>query len=530
MFRPLRVLSAFAAAAALLRGQAAAQIAEASPAITAQEVARHAGAIAHDSMLGRDTPSPGLERTARYVAEQFQELGLRSYRAHLLRTPGQQASLISRYRVPLLLDAAQSRVVFTVGAQKAVAGFATAAYLWRPYVPAQPNAASVVLVTGLHTVASMRGSKDKLTGKTILYVTPAGVDSAAQRTISALYDAAYAGNSGRRDALVILGAEDSATFVQSLRAAQPFVERPSFMSSLWPQWSVYVRPEAAESLMALLAAAGVDLTQARADTPPRVRELPSVAIAFEPRQAISTDTATAPNVLGILEGSDSVLKREHIFIVAHMDHHGATRGQADRMPNGADDNAFGTAGLIALAKAFSQPGARPRRSLIFLAASGGVKTGRWGSEAAASKTNLRGREGAIDPPLVVAALNIDKVGGASDSIRIDGLGDVELATRLDWISASHPELQWTVVGGGTLLRSRSDGFAFARYGIPSLSFSTGRPDDARSADPPPPVNAEQAVRALRFVYYAGQEIANAKQPPRWNAEGRRRFLKGQKPN
>ena len=45
--------------------------------ITPADVARRIGIIADDSMLGRDTPSRGLELTAKYVADQFRSFGLR---------------------------------------------------------------------------------------------------------------------------------------------------------------------------------------------------------------------------------------------------------------------------------------------------------------------------------------------------------------------------------------------------------------------------------------------------------------------
>src|SRR4026209_459723 len=45
--------------------------------ITAEDVARRVGMIADDSMLGRDTPSRGLDMTAQYVANQFKPAGLK---------------------------------------------------------------------------------------------------------------------------------------------------------------------------------------------------------------------------------------------------------------------------------------------------------------------------------------------------------------------------------------------------------------------------------------------------------------------
>ena len=52
--------------------------------------------------------------------------------------------------------------------------------------------------------------------------------------------------------------------------------------------------------------------------------------------------------------------------------------RVDSVFNGADDDASGTTGVIELAEAFSRPGARPKRSIIFLTVSGEEK-GLWGS-------------------------------------------------------------------------------------------------------------------------------------------------------
>ncbi|MEE8061104.1 MAG: hypothetical protein V3T16_04715, partial [Gemmatimonadales bacterium] len=56
-----------------------AQLATANPAgaiITPEAIYQHLTVIADDSMMGRDTPSPGLDMTAQYVADQFASLGL----------------------------------------------------------------------------------------------------------------------------------------------------------------------------------------------------------------------------------------------------------------------------------------------------------------------------------------------------------------------------------------------------------------------------------------------------------------------
>ena len=97
--------------------------------------------------------------------------------------------------------------------------------------------------------------------------------------------------------------------------------------------------------------------------------------------------ASAPNVIGILEGSDPKLKKEYVFFTAHMDHLGVASPQnlgcraqgRDSVCNGADDDASGTAAVIENAEAFSKLAPRPARSLVFMTLSGEEK-GLWGSE------------------------------------------------------------------------------------------------------------------------------------------------------
>jgi hypothetical protein len=87
------------------------------------------------------------------------------------------------------------------------------------------------------------------------------------------------------------------------------------------------------------------------------------------------------NVIGILDGSDSVLKNEWIILSAHFDHIGIGKPvNGDSIFNGADDNASGTVTLMALAKALGSSVVRPRRSILFAAFSGeemGMRGSRW---------------------------------------------------------------------------------------------------------------------------------------------------------
>jgi hypothetical protein len=77
------------------------------------------------------------------------------------------------------------------------------------------------------------------------------------------------------------------------------------------------------------------------------------------------------NVIGLLEGSDLLLKKEVIIIGAHYDALGIDeKGKAF---NGADDNASGVAALLEVARAFATGSLKPKRSLLFIAFTGEEK-------------------------------------------------------------------------------------------------------------------------------------------------------------
>src|SRR5689334_8440641 len=67
--------------------------ANAGASIIPADVAHHVNVIADDSMMGRDTPSHGLELTAQYVADQFKQFGL--------QPGGDSGTWSQRYAIPV---------------------------------------------------------------------------------------------------------------------------------------------------------------------------------------------------------------------------------------------------------------------------------------------------------------------------------------------------------------------------------------------------------------------------------------------
>ncbi len=95
---------------------------------------------------------------------------------------------------------------------------------------------------------------------------------------------------------------------------------------------------------------------------------------IEVRLAKKSKTLEGSNVLAVIEGSDSLLKKEYVFVTAHYDHLGMPDSSV--IYHGADDNASGTSGVIEIARAFQEAkdkGVGPKRTVICMLVSGEEK-------------------------------------------------------------------------------------------------------------------------------------------------------------
>ena len=88
---------------------------------------------------------------------------------------------------------------------------------------------------------------------------------------------------------------------------------------------------------------------------------------------VQSDTVVTQNVVGYIEGSDSILKNEYILIGAHYDHWGwggkgsnSKKKDTIAIHNGADDNASGVAALLCILEKVSKSKVKPKRSIIFI--------------------------------------------------------------------------------------------------------------------------------------------------------------------
>lgn len=508
---PLRrwsLLPLLAASPALAQDGAAAG---AAATIAPADVASRVGVIAHDSMAGRDTPSRELDQVAAYVAEEFRRFGL---------APGGDAgTFLQHYDVQRTrLDTAASRVDVVGGP---TLRFGRDVVRWRGGYAPDGVTGEAVLLTG-----SGAGGADALAGLglqgKIVIVAPR-TDGAGQpardtdRFLRAVWQA------GPVALLTLVDAPDE-TWAEFARGQLREGLGVPWQGSRAAPW-LLVRDRA---LVPILERAGVGVAEARAERgAPGVRPLPDVRVTLALVAEVLA-SARAPNVVGVLEGSDPELRREYVVFSAHMDHVGTSGGGrcraqgADTICNGADDDASGTVSVIELAEAFARLRPAPRRSLIFLTVSG-EERGLWGSDYFTAH-----------PPVpierVVADLNLDMVGrNWKDTISVIGREHSDLGATLGRVNAAHPELGMTAVGDlwpGENFYFRSDHYNFARRGVPILFFFNGTHRDYhRPGDEPDKIDAEKQARLTRLVFYLGLEVANAPERPRWRPESYERIVR-----
>ncbi|MBX7126986.1 MAG: M28 family peptidase [Cyclobacteriaceae bacterium] len=163
---------------------------------------------------------------------------------------------------------------------------------------------------------------------------------------------------------------------------------------------------------------------------------------------------------------------EVVIYSAHWDHLGIGKKdeKGDSIYNGAGDNASGTAGLLALARATTaQP--KPDRTVVFLSFTA-EEQGLWGSAYYVSHPVY---------PLAktVANINMDMMNpwGKTKDIVVIGIGQNDLEDNLRAAAAKVNRYVAREPSPQAGLYFRSDHFHFAKVGVPAL-FATGGIDHA----------------------------------------------------
>ena len=241
----------------------------------------------------------------------------------------------------------------------------------------------------------------------------------------------------------------------------------------------------------------------------------------------------APNIIGMIEGSDPELKKEYVIVSAHYDHLGigpAVNG--DSIYNGVFDNAAGVSALLEIASSISKLKTAPKRSIIFLLVT-------------AEEKGLLGSIYYTDHPAVplyktIANINIDGIASFDTFKSVIGIGS-RYSTLQNILETSAGKQNLTVVPIPAIFKqteafNRSDQIAFANAGIPSvlvleapyfknLSEEEGfqkiikyeeniyhSPFDDLSQ----PISYDAAAQHINFLYQFIIDAANTNDAPEWN--------------
>jgi Zn-dependent M28 family amino/carboxypeptidase len=218
----------------------------------------------------------------------------------------------------------------------------------------------------------------------------------------------------------------------------------------------------------MLADAGKDVDQLIQSAQQRGFKAVQLPIKVQAHIVSRVRPFDAYNVIGEVPGSDPKLKIQAVIITAHYDHLGIRPDlKGDNIYNGALDNASGTAMLMEMARAASGTAQKPKRSIIFAAVTG-EEQGLLGSE-------YLGQHPPVPDGNISLNLNFDSIAplGIPKEVSAAGYDRTTFALAFERTAAdfgmaiqppAHPE------SGGYY---RSDHFSFARVGVPAFSLNTG---------------------------------------------------------
>ncbi|WP_028298754.1 M28 family metallopeptidase [Olivibacter sitiensis] len=195
----------------------------------------------------------------------------------------------------------------------------------------------------------------------------------------------------------------------------------------------------------------------------------SFTVPYRAKVEVSTETEAveSQNLIGLIPGSDPILKDEYIVYAAHVDHFGIGRAvDGDSIYNGAHDNASGVAIVLQTAKAFQQLKIAPKRSIIFAVVTA-EESGLLGSDYFANNPTVKGKmvaNLALDMPFFFhPVLDIVPYGAQHSSLNKEV---TQAASVLQLDISPDPFPQQVVF-------IRSDHFSFIKQGIPSLFIKSG---------------------------------------------------------
>jgi hypothetical protein len=432
--------------------------------VSAENLKADVAFLASDTLQGRATPSPGLDAAAEYIASQF-----RKARLEPVGDDGYFQTATYNLITPNL------------------DGFEITA-----------GAAKVTSATIQEAIAT------DLKDAAVIKVSPADAEKLTIEQVRGkvlVLDLAEGGGQGMRRIPQTAKLEPALVIVLLPQAmGRGMGARPVMRDASAP---------ASKASMVMLADAALREELAKPDA--KV----SAHIA-----APKMEVAKARNVVGLLRGSDPVLKDTYVIVTGHYDHLGVRgTGEGDHIFNGANDDASGTSSVVEIGTALAALGEKPKRSILFMTVFG-EEVGGYGARYSTSHPIF---------PLAktVADVNLEQLGRTDDTegprplqFNLTGFDYTDIASIM---AKAGEETGIKVVKhekNSDSFFGRSDNATFADAGIPSTTLSVAYvyPDYHAVGDEWQKLDYDNMAKVDVCVGLGIWNMANSDKVPEWNRE------------
>jgi Zn-dependent M28 family amino/carboxypeptidase len=228
-------------------------------------------------------------------------------------------------------------------------------------------------------------------------------------------------------------------------------------------------------------------------------------------------SGTANNVIGVLRGSDPALKDTDVIVSSHYDHLGLAPDGADRIFNGANDDASGTASVLEIANALASLHPRPKRSVLVIL-------------FCCEEKGLLGSKYYASHPLVpleqtIAHINMEQMGRTDSTdgphLNMMNVTGFDYSTIPALLVDSGKRVQISVVKDAQASDRyfrRSDNGPLADVGVPAhtVSVTYEFPDYHAVGDEWQKLDYDNMAHVDQAVGIAMLRLASAVTAPKWN--------------
>lgn len=425
--------------------------------ISAKTLREKVSYLASDELAGRATPSPGLDKAAEYLAEQFRKSGLEPI------APGGSFFQEARFgQVTPNMDKLSAKLM--------------------------AGDKQIQLETEISSVRAL---------------SAIDVEDAPVISLPEKGDLPYLGGRIVAGAASVFGTEAGLRRLQTghprlilLVSRRKGRSAPSYLEDLDGGLAPVIRVGNEEVLN--LIATGQDLQLTVHVEVPRIEVL------------------RLRNVGAVLRGAAPELRDQYVLLTAHYDHVGTRPTGDDHIFNGANDNASGTASVVEIAQALATLPERPKRSILFLALFGEEK-GLLGAYYYTQHPLFPLNKTVAEVNLEQMGRTDDKEGPRIREISFTGPSYSDLPETMTEAAKSQDVSVYKKENADAFF-ARSDNYAFALAGVVAhtLVVAYEYPDYHAPGDEWEKLDYENMAAADRAVAAGILKLANEPKAPQWS--------------